>query len=161
MPLCLAKVTDIEHGHVMASSASLTKLFAQKMKTSNQQSITGINLHTKGDHVVIRGTVHKRIGIPFEIEGRVDNVEGRAIRLHAEKIKAVGLPVKGLLNMLGVELGSLINPDSTAGVTDRRTRSYLTQNSWPTSAATSQNCKSWETGWWWILALPQRNLRRS
>ena len=47
----------------------------------------------------------------------MDNVQGRAIRLHEQKIKAVGLPVKGLLNILGVELGSLINPDSAAGVT--------------------------------------------
>ena len=39
------------------------------------------------------------------------------LRLHAEKIKAIGLPVKGLLKMLGVELGSLINPDATKGVT--------------------------------------------
>jgi hypothetical protein len=38
------------------------------------------------------------------------------LRLHAEKIKAMGLPVKGLLKMLGVELGSLINPDATKGV---------------------------------------------
>src|SRR5439155_25469571 len=57
MPLCLAKITDIEYGHVIASNASLTKLFAQKMKTSNQQSITSISVHTKGEHVVIRGTV--------------------------------------------------------------------------------------------------------
>ena len=117
LPICLSKITDIDHGRVVVSDSSLSTMFNQKMKRSPKQSISDISVHTKSDGVAIKGKVHKKIAVPFEIDGHVDTANGgRVLRLHAEKIKAMGVPVKGLLKMLGVELGSLINPDATKGV---------------------------------------------
>ena len=36
MPVCLAKMTYVERGRVIITDASLTKLFAHKMKTSKE-----------------------------------------------------------------------------------------------------------------------------
>jgi hypothetical protein len=114
-PLCYIKLNEIEHGHIVVSDAALSKLFEQKLSTSGK--ITGLKVHAKEGHVAISGTAHKGLPIPFTLEGPVDTVDGRQIRLHAEKVKAAGIPVKGLLEMLGVELGSLLNPGSNKGVT--------------------------------------------
>lgn len=114
-PLCYIKLNEIEHGHIVVSDAALSKLFEQKL--SDSKKITELKVHAKESHVVISGKAHKGLPIPFSVEGPVDVVDGRLIRLHAEKVKAAGLPVKGLLEMLGVELGSLLNPGSNKGVT--------------------------------------------
>jgi hypothetical protein len=113
-PLCYIKINEIEHGHIVVSDAALTKLFEQKLAHSGK--ITGLKVQAKDGHIMLSGTAHKGLPIPFTVEGPVDTVDGREIRLHAEKVKAVGLPVKGLLEMVGVELGSLLNPGSNKGV---------------------------------------------
>ena len=79
--------------------------------------------------------MHKVLGIPFEIEGPVDASE---IRFHADKIKAVGLPVKGLLGMLGLELGNLINPEATKGVSVQENTILLSRKIWLTREASWQ-----------------------
>jgi hypothetical protein len=118
MPLCLAKITDIQHGRVFVSGQSLTNMFTQKMKQSpKKQSVSDIKVRINGDRVVITGKVKKLLPVSFEIEGPVEAAEGYAIRLRAEKIKAAKLPVKGLLEMVGAELSSLINSQATRGVT--------------------------------------------
>ena len=112
-PLCFVKLNEVEHGHIVVSDAALTKLFEQKMQSGK---ITGLKVHAKEGHIVISGTAHKGLPIPFTVEGPVDT-DGSMIRLHADKVKAAGLPIKGLLEMLGIELGSVLNPGANKGVT--------------------------------------------
>ena len=124
LPLCIAKTTNIEHGRVTVSAAGLTQMFDRKLQLSKTHSLSDVKVETKGDHVIVRGKVHKVLAIPFEIEGPV-HADGTAICLSAQKIKAAGVPVKGLLNMVGVELGSLINPDATQGAVTVQDNSLL------------------------------------
>ena len=112
-PLCYIKLNEIEHGHIVVSDAALTKLFEQKMHSGK---ITGLKVQAKEGHIVISGTAHKGLPVPFTVEGPVDT-DGSMIRLHADKVKAAGVPIKGLLEMLGVELGSVLNPGANKGVT--------------------------------------------
>lgn len=113
-PMCFIKMNQIEHGHIVVSDASLSKLFDQKLSRAGK--ITGLKVQAKEGRIVLSGTAHKGVPLPFTVEGPVDT-DGRLIRLHAEKVKAAGLPIKGLLEMLGMELGSLLNPGSDKGVT--------------------------------------------
>lgn len=113
-PLCFVKVNQVEHGHIVVSDAALTKLFDQKLQHVGK--VSGIKVQAKDGHIVLSGTAHKGLPIPFSVEGPV-TTDGRDLLLHAEKVKAAGLPVKGLLDMLGLELSGLLNPGSSKGVT--------------------------------------------
>jgi hypothetical protein len=115
IPLCLVKINDIQQGRVFVTGASLTKLFQSK-NHGKKQSVEDMKIETKGDHVVISGKVHKVVDMPFSVEGPV-SAAGRMLRLDASGIKAAGLPIKGLLGMLGKELGSMFNANGTEGVT--------------------------------------------
>jgi hypothetical protein len=115
IPLCLVKINEIEHGRVFVTGASLTKLFQSKNQ-GKKQSIEDMKIETKGDHVVISGKAHKVLPMPFSVEGPV-TASGSMLRLDASGIKAAGLPIKGLLGMVGKELGSMFNASSTEGVT--------------------------------------------
>jgi hypothetical protein len=114
MPLCFARITDIHRGEVLVSSESLTGLFEQKIQQS-KSSVEDVQVSVKDGLIHLKGKVHKGIGIPFEIEGPV-TTNGTDLILNAKKIKAVGLPVKGLLGMLGTHLSSIINSESVNGV---------------------------------------------
>ena len=113
-PLCFARTTDVLHGQAFISSESLTKLFAQKVQQANT-SVSDLKVEIKDDAAHLSGKVHKGIDIPFEIEGTV-STDGTVLILHTKKIKAEGIPVKGLLGMVGMHLGSLLGSESVDGV---------------------------------------------
>lgn len=52
-----------------------------------------------GSRLVRKGTVHKGVDVPFEIDGSLSTTEAGDIRIHADRIKsAAHIPVKGLLH---------------------------------------------------------------
>ena len=116
MPQCEGKIKNIERGRVVVSQQTLTLLFDEKLKKAPKSKISDLKVKTDGDHVVLSGKVHKVIGIPFSVEGPVDSPDGRVLRLQAEKVHAIGIPVVGLLDALGMELGDLLHA-SNKGVT--------------------------------------------
>jgi hypothetical protein len=56
--------------------------------------------------LIQKGTIHKKIDLPFEIEGSLSATEDGNIRVHADKIRSAHLPVKGLLHFLGEDLAT-------------------------------------------------------
>jgi hypothetical protein len=63
-----------------------------------------------------KGIIHKGIDMPFAIEGTLDVNPAGDVRLHAEKVEAAHIPVKGLLHLLGEDLSKLINLKQDRGV---------------------------------------------
>jgi len=67
-------------------------------------------------HLKVKGKLHSKGDIPFETEGVVTPTSEGKIRLHAQKIKALHLPVKGLMDVLGIELADLIKTGKVRGI---------------------------------------------
>ena len=67
-------------------------------------------------HLKVKGKLHSKGDIPFETEGVVTPTSEGKIRLHAEKIKALHLPVKGLMDVLGIDLADLIKTGKVRGI---------------------------------------------
>jgi hypothetical protein len=66
---------------------------------------------------VVKGTLHRQGNISFETTGTLATTSDGRIRLHAQHVKAVHLPVKGLMDLLGLEIAELINTKQVSGVT--------------------------------------------
>jgi hypothetical protein len=64
----------------------------------------------------VKGKLHQKGDIGFETEGRLSATPDGKIRLHAEKIKALHLPVKGLMDLFGVDIAGLIKNGKVHGV---------------------------------------------
>jgi hypothetical protein len=58
----------------------------------------------------------KKGNIGFEMEGQLSATPDGKIRLHAEKIKALHLPVKGLMDLFGLDIADLIKNGKVSGV---------------------------------------------
>jgi len=113
-PLCFNRITEINHGQVFISSASLTHLFEQKIQQSNSK-MKDVKVEIKDNEAHLTGKMKKGMDIGFEITGPV-TTDGTNLILTAKKIKAAGVPVKGLLGMLGKHLGDLLQSESVEGV---------------------------------------------
>jgi hypothetical protein len=113
-PACSLRITQIDHGEVLITADSLTNFFNRKIEKSDSK-IGEVKVEIKEGNLHLKGKVHKGVSIPFEVEGPVFT-DGKNLILQAKKIKSAGLPMKGLLDLLGVHLTSLINSGQVNGV---------------------------------------------
>jgi hypothetical protein len=64
----------------------------------------------------VKGKLHDKGDIPFETEGILTPTADGKLRLHSEKIKAMHVSVKGLMDLFGIDLGKLIKEGKVPGV---------------------------------------------
>src|SRR3954468_4577448 len=114
LPYCLKNDTNVRQGRVFVDSAALTRIFNQKMGANKK--IQDIEVKTSGQNLSIGGKVHKVIPLHFEIEGPLKPQGGGIVDMHADTIHADGIPAKGLLEMFGKNLGSVVGESSAKGV---------------------------------------------
>jgi hypothetical protein len=64
----------------------------------------------------IKGKLHSKGNIPFEVDAKASVTPDGTIRLSAKSIKALHVPVKGLMDLLGTDLASLIKAGKLTGM---------------------------------------------
>jgi hypothetical protein len=62
------------------------------------------------------GKLHKGVDVPFSMKTDVSVTPDGRLRLHAASLKAVGIPVKGLLDVFGVDLDNLMKTPGQKGL---------------------------------------------
>jgi len=75
-----------------------------------------ISIQIDKDRLKIKGKLPSKADLGFEAEGHLRATDQGKIRLHVEKIHALHLPVKGLMDLIGVDLADLIKKGKVAGV---------------------------------------------
>jgi hypothetical protein len=78
--------------------------------------LKAISIRIDNDRLKIKGKLHSKGDVPFETEGHLSSTADGKIRLHAEKMKALHLPVKGIMDLLGVKISDLVNTGKVRGV---------------------------------------------
>jgi hypothetical protein len=108
-------VVEVDTGEVAVTAASLSALLNSYVFAYPGAPIKNIQVSIRGSRLTQRGTLHKGVDLPFEIEGPVSTTTEGDIRLHAEKIKSAGIPFKGLLHLFGADLSKLVNENAGRG----------------------------------------------
>jgi len=106
----------IDSAQVAITAASLTALMNSYVLAYDSAPIKNVVVTIDGDRLIQKGTIHKGIDLPFEIQGSLSATEDGNIRVHADKIKSAHIPVKGLLHFLGEDLSKLINQNAGRGM---------------------------------------------
>ncbi|MGE3728362.1 MAG: hypothetical protein AB7I41_22625 [Candidatus Sericytochromatia bacterium] len=101
----------IKQADIEISSAELNKQFQSILALSNEKRLKETVLSTPpGNSLVAKGKLAMPEflpDIPFQITGSLSVRPGNVIRYEATDIRVVGIPVKGLLDVFGVELSNL------------------------------------------------------
>jgi hypothetical protein len=107
---------EIDNAVIAISTASLTQLLNSYVFAYDGAPLKNITVKAKGDRLEQKGTMHKGVDLPFEMEGPVSPTPDGNIRLHADKIKSEHIPFKGLLHLFGEDLSKLVNVNEARGV---------------------------------------------
>lgn len=95
---------------------SLANVLNANVFSAKDSPLKDISIRIENDLLKIKGKLHKKGDIGFETEGHLSATPDGKIRLHAEKIKALHLPVKGLMDLFGIDIADLIKAGKVRGV---------------------------------------------
>jgi hypothetical protein len=107
---------QIRAAEIAISPESLANVLNSRVFLSHDAPLKNVSLHIENDRLKIRGKLHSKGDIPFETTGSLGATPDGRIRLHTEKIRAAHLPVKGIMDVLGLEIAGLITNGKVAGV---------------------------------------------
>jgi hypothetical protein len=109
-------VLSIASGQISITADSLARVLNDNVFNESSSPIKNISIHTVGDSLSVKGNLHQKGDIPFEATGTLAPTGDGRIRVHTDKLKAAHLPVKGLLDLLGLKLANLINTKDVPGL---------------------------------------------
>jgi hypothetical protein len=109
-------VMHMTSAEIAISCDSLARVLNENVFSAANAPIKGITIENKNNQLDIKGKLHQKGDVSFEATGTLSvDADGR-IRLHTEHVKAAHLPVKGIMDLLGIDLAQLINTKKVQGV---------------------------------------------
>jgi hypothetical protein len=106
----------ISTAEISIDSSNLANILNSYVFPRPNSPLTELSILVEGGHLRVTGKLHDKGDIPFETEGILTPTVDEKLRLHSEKIKAMHVPVKGLMGLFGIDLGSLIKESKVPGV---------------------------------------------
>ena len=106
----------ISTGEIAIDSSNLANVLNSYVFARSHSPLTGLSIIVENGHLKVKGKLHDKRDIPFETEGILSPTADGKLRLHSEKIKAMHVPIKGLMELFGIDLGGLIKEGKVPGV---------------------------------------------
>jgi hypothetical protein len=94
---------------------SLTNLLRQAL-ASHPSPLRDVRIAIENGELHASGKLQKGVPVPFSMTATVSATTDGAMRLHATRLNAIGVPVKGLLDLLGLDVGSLMKMPPESGI---------------------------------------------
>ncbi len=107
-------VLQIDKGVIRANIGDLANYL--NADSPSDAPLKNIVVQPDGELIKITGTAHKIIPIPVELEGQLFYTPDGRVRLHATKIDALKIPIKGLLGGFHLELSDLVHATNIPGI---------------------------------------------
>jgi hypothetical protein len=108
---------EVDAGEVALGEESLNALMNEHVFVGHDAPVDDLKVKIEGGLLKQQGKLDKAIDIPFKTKGTVEATADGKIRVHAKSIKSLGLPVKGLMKVLGIEMDDLVKMEAGHGVT--------------------------------------------
>jgi hypothetical protein len=106
----------VDSANMTMSMTALTNDLNDYVFAKPDAPLKHLSATTEGNQLVIRGLLVSKGGIPFQTSGTLAVTPEGMIRVHTTKVKALKLPVKGLMDLLGLDTQKLLNTNKVEGV---------------------------------------------
>ena len=106
----------ISTAEIAIDSSNLANVLNSYVFARPHSPLTELSIIVEKGRLKVKGKLHDKGDIPFETEGILIPTADGKLRLHSEKIKAMHVPVKGLMGLFGIDLGGLIKEGKVPGV---------------------------------------------
>jgi hypothetical protein len=95
---------------------AMANVLNQYVFARDDSPIKDVSLTIENGRLKIKGKLRNKGGISFESESTLTTTSDGKIRMHAEKIRAMHLPVKGFMDLFGIEIADLIKTGKVHGI---------------------------------------------
>ncbi len=106
----------ISTAEIAIDSSNLANVLNSYVFARPHSPLTGLSIIVEKGRLKVKGKLHDKGDLSFETEGILVPTADGKLRLHSEKIKAMHVPVKGLMDLFGIDLGGLIKEGKVPGV---------------------------------------------
>ncbi len=96
-------------------AASLTALLRLSL-AAHPSSLRDVTLTIRDGMLHATGKLQKGVPVPFSMDASVAVSKDGLLRMHTVKLKTAGVPVKGLLDLLGVDVAALMKAPEGSGL---------------------------------------------
>lgn len=101
---------------ISISCNALAQVLNENVFSAADAPLKNLSIESRHNQLIIKGKLPQKANVTFETMGTVSADADGKIRLHADHIKAAHLPVKGLLDLLGIDLPQLIDIHKIHGI---------------------------------------------
>ena len=108
------------NGRISITPQAMASILNSQVFAASDSPLKDISISIDKDRLQIKGRLRARGDIPFETSAVLTAASDGRIRVSTEKLKALHVPVKGMMDKLGIELASLLSTSRIPGmVTDK------------------------------------------
>ena len=107
---------QIDAADILIDPSDLANVLNSYVFARPKSPVGGVSIAIDKGQLKIKGKLRDKGNIPFETIGTLSTTPDGRVRLHGEKIKALHVPVKGLMEAFGVEIDDLIKNGKIPGV---------------------------------------------
>ena len=109
-------ILNLLSAEIAISCQALAQVLNQNILNGADAPIKDVSIESRNNQLIIRGKFHQKGDVAFETIGTVSPNEDGRIRLHSEHVNAAHLPLKGLMDLLGLDLAGMINTKKIRGL---------------------------------------------
>jgi hypothetical protein len=106
----------ISTAEIAIDSSNLANVLNSYVFARPDSPLKELSIRVEKGQLRVKGKLHDKGDIPFETEGILIPTTDGKLRLHGEKIRAMHVPVKGLMDLFGMDLGGLIKEGKVPGM---------------------------------------------
>jgi hypothetical protein len=107
----------VDSGRVAVDMQSLTALMRRTLKQGDA-NVENVEISTDDQQRLRqKGTLDKGIKVPFDVRGDVGVTADGRIRMHADSVRGLGIPVRPLLKAFGIHMDDMLKIKPGHGVT--------------------------------------------
>jgi hypothetical protein len=107
-------VLEIDKGLIRANIGDISKFLNSDLPPNSP--LKNVSLAPDGEDLKLRGTVHKLVPLPVELDGAISPLPDGRIRYHVKKLSVLKLPLKGLMGSFHLQLSDLVNGTGMDGI---------------------------------------------
>ena len=106
----------IDGAEIAMGTDALSSVLNQQVFAASDAPLKQLAITADGNVLTVKGKLHSKGDLPFESKGSLSATDDGEIRIHIQKIKAAHLPVKGIMDLLGVKIANLISAEKVRGI---------------------------------------------
>jgi hypothetical protein len=106
----------IANAEIAMNTASLTNAFNAYVFASPKSPVKDVTMTISQGKLKVKGRLHDKGDIPFETDGELTPTPDGKLRMQADKIRALHVPVKGLMDLVRADLADFIKTEKVPGL---------------------------------------------